>query len=345
MDGRPPAMSTPKKGRYSSLFKELARLPSILFGHYSRDTCDLLRLDTPNKSFLPTLDASPCRHSPRLLSNGYYAFEDDSYNTDDEGNLSFSPTKCTISYKENIVRIFRRRRRPHAQRALDLSNHKNQDSWRPQPEDDLGDCEPLDFVQTFNNYAERITACTSRSIIGPSLAASFSQVLQSEQSNLKEHQTSQPSQDNGSLSSIFNSESRTLTPVIISPSKAEVEEILEKSSTYGSVEGHSCLNKGNNIFSDYTKNLIPAQQKTIPLRLIGSMEDISEKEPDKARQETNVSSAVFYIAIFIFFIALCARFWTSAFLPGLFALLLGFAYALFPVSRGGGGLNKNGEDT
>ncbi|XP_077349490.1 transmembrane protein 71 isoform X2 [Lithobates pipiens] len=309
MDGRPPAMSTPKKGRYSSLFKELARLPSILFGHYSRDTCDLLRLDTPNKSFLPTLDASPCRHSPRLLSNGYYAFEDDSYNTDDEGNLSFSPTKCTISYKENIVRIFRRRRRPHAQRALDLSNHKNQDSWRPQPEDDLGDCEPLDFVQTFNNYAERITACTSRSIIGPSLAASFSQVLQSEQSNLKEHQTSQPSQDNGSLSSIFNSESRTLTPVIISPSKAEVEEILEKSSTYGSVEGHSCLNK------------------------------------DKARQETNVSSAVFYIAIFIFFIALCARFWTSAFLPGLFALLLGFAYALFPVSRGGGGLNKNGEDT
>ncbi|XP_040210918.1 transmembrane protein 71 [Rana temporaria] len=307
MDGKSPAMSTPKKGRYSTLFKELARLPSILFGHYSRDTCDLLKFDTPNKSFLPTLDASPCRHSPRLLSNGYYAFEEDSYNTDDEGNLSFSPTKCTISYKENIVRIFRRRRRPHAQRALDLSNHENQDRWRPQLDDELGDCEPLDFVQTFNNYAGRITACTSRSIIGPSLAASFPQVLQSEQSNLKEHRTSQPSQDTGSLSSIYNSESRTLIPVISSPSKAQVEEILEKSSTYGSVEEHSCINKGNNTFSDDTKNLIPAQQKTIPLSLIGSVEDISETEPDKARQEKNVSIAVFYIGIFIFFIVLCAR--------------------------------------
>ncbi|CAI9569889.1 unnamed protein product, partial [Staurois parvus] len=178
----------------------------------SRDTCDLLRLDTPNKSFLPTLDASPCRHSPRLLSNGYYMFEDDSYNTDDEGNLSFSPTKCTISYKENVVRIFRRRRRPHAQRALDLSNHENQEGWRPQLEEDLCDCEPLDFIQTFNNFAERITNCTSRSTIGSCLAASVSQVLQSEQSNLQELQTSEPFQDNGSLSSIFNSESRTFDP-------------------------------------------------------------------------------------------------------------------------------------
>ncbi|KAM5158173.1 transmembrane protein 71 [Mantella aurantiaca] len=309
MDSKPPVMSTPKKGRYSSLFQELARLPSILFGHYSRD---LLRLDTPSKSFLPSLDASPCRHSPRLLSNGYYALEEDSYNTDEEGNLSFSPTKCTISYKENIVRIFRRRRRPHAQRTLDLSNHENPEGWRPPLEDDLGDCESLDFIQTFNNYTGRITACTSGRIIGSSLAASVSQVLQSEQSNVKEYQTSEPTQDNGLLPLLLNSESSTLIPIVSSPSAAEgMEEIFERSCVHGSMEGHSFVYKGDTTFSDDTKNLPPSQEKTIPLSLIGSMEKTMEAEPGKGSQEMNIRVAVLYICIFILIIVLCAGYSAS----------------------------------
>ncbi|KAJ8268071.1 hypothetical protein COCON_G00132430 [Conger conger] len=60
------------------------------------------------------LTGSPCscRRSPRLLSNGYYVLTEDSFMCDNEGNLSLTPSKTNISYKENLVRIFRRRRRP-----------------------------------------------------------------------------------------------------------------------------------------------------------------------------------------------------------------------------------------
>ncbi|KAL0966587.1 hypothetical protein UPYG_G00297130 [Umbra pygmaea] len=59
---------------------------------------------------------SPCRRSPRLLNNGYYVLTEDSYAWDDEGNVSLTPSKIKLSYKENLVRIFRRRRK--ARRSL-----------------------------------------------------------------------------------------------------------------------------------------------------------------------------------------------------------------------------------
>ncbi|XP_035656514.1 transmembrane protein 71 isoform X2 [Oncorhynchus keta] len=59
---------------------------------------------------------SSCRRSPRLLNNGYYVLTEDSYTWDDEGNVSLTPSKIKLSYKENLVRIFRRRRK--ARRSL-----------------------------------------------------------------------------------------------------------------------------------------------------------------------------------------------------------------------------------
>ncbi|KAK7163499.1 hypothetical protein R3I93_007527 [Phoxinus phoxinus] len=57
-----------------------------------------------------------CRRSPRLLANGYYVLTEDSFSTDDEGNVTLTPSHTSVSYKENLVRIFRRRRR--AKRSL-----------------------------------------------------------------------------------------------------------------------------------------------------------------------------------------------------------------------------------
>ncbi|KAK9979988.1 hypothetical protein ABG768_013389 [Culter alburnus] len=57
-----------------------------------------------------------CRRSPRLLANGYYVLTEDSFSTDDEGNVTLTPSHTSVSYKENVVRIFRRRRR--AKRSL-----------------------------------------------------------------------------------------------------------------------------------------------------------------------------------------------------------------------------------
>lgn len=58
-------------------------------------------------------DGSPCscRRSRRLLTNGYYILGEDSVSWDQDGNMSLSPSKTNVSYKENLVRVFRRKRR------------------------------------------------------------------------------------------------------------------------------------------------------------------------------------------------------------------------------------------
>ncbi|KAJ8272940.1 hypothetical protein GJAV_G00095260 [Gymnothorax javanicus] len=77
------------------------------------------------------LTGSPCscRRSPRLLSNGYYILTEDSFVCDDEGNISLTPSKTNISYKENLVRIFRRRRRPRRSLASLFSLTESCQSW------------------------------------------------------------------------------------------------------------------------------------------------------------------------------------------------------------------------
>lgn len=62
-------------------------------------------------------DPCSCRRSPRLLTNGYYSVTEDSFSWDDDGNVSLTPCKTNVSYKENLVRVFRRRRRPRSSLA------------------------------------------------------------------------------------------------------------------------------------------------------------------------------------------------------------------------------------
>ncbi|KAH0617422.1 hypothetical protein JD844_015615 [Phrynosoma platyrhinos] len=52
-----------------------------------------------------------CRRSPRLFTNGYYILTEDSFLSDEDGNITLSPSQTSVSYKEKLVRIFRRRRR------------------------------------------------------------------------------------------------------------------------------------------------------------------------------------------------------------------------------------------
>ncbi|XP_031434456.1 transmembrane protein 71 [Clupea harengus] len=63
-----------------------------------------------------------CRRSPRLLGNGYYVLTEDSFAVDDQGNVTLTPSKTNVSYKENLVRIFRRRRRVRKSLASLLSD-------------------------------------------------------------------------------------------------------------------------------------------------------------------------------------------------------------------------------
>ncbi|NXS02137.1 TMM71 protein, partial [Oxylabes madagascariensis] len=77
----------------------------------------------PLTGSLPT-----CRRSPRLLSNGYYVLTEDSFLSDEEGNITLTPSHTSVTYKENLVRIFRRRKK--IRRSLDsLFNLSASSSW------------------------------------------------------------------------------------------------------------------------------------------------------------------------------------------------------------------------
>ncbi|XP_036904470.1 transmembrane protein 71 isoform X2 [Sturnira hondurensis] len=53
----------------------------------------------------------PCRRSPRLLTNGYYIWTEDSVLCDRDGHITLSPSQTSVTYKENSVRIFRKKKR------------------------------------------------------------------------------------------------------------------------------------------------------------------------------------------------------------------------------------------
>ncbi|XP_063525162.1 transmembrane protein 71 isoform X1 [Pongo pygmaeus] len=52
-----------------------------------------------------------CRRSPRLLTNGYYIWTEDSFLCNKDGNITLNPSQTSVMYKENLVRIFRKKKR------------------------------------------------------------------------------------------------------------------------------------------------------------------------------------------------------------------------------------------
>ncbi|XP_036193553.1 transmembrane protein 71 isoform X1 [Myotis myotis] len=74
----------------------------FLAGDGSFDCCSL---DPLTGSYLP------CRRSPRLLTNGYYIWTEDSFLCDRDGNITLSPSQTSVMYRENSVRIFRKKKR------------------------------------------------------------------------------------------------------------------------------------------------------------------------------------------------------------------------------------------
>ncbi|XP_063306326.1 transmembrane protein 71 [Pelobates fuscus] len=165
MDEAPPMMSTPKSSKYStfpgilhsyhlssltiphldsSFLWDITQLPSKLFNDFSpSNTYDLDGMESnPSTSFNKTMCRlfSSCRHSLRLLSNGYYVVDDSSVLYNEDGSVIISPTKPNVSYKENSVRIFRKRRKQLTLRKLEIDNMEckesdsdsEDDNWDPQ---------------------------------------------------------------------------------------------------------------------------------------------------------------------------------------------------------------------
>nr|XP_006123608.1 transmembrane protein 71 [Pelodiscus sinensis]XP_006123609.1 transmembrane protein 71 [Pelodiscus sinensis]XP_014429334.1 transmembrane protein 71 [Pelodiscus sinensis]XP_025040694.1 transmembrane protein 71 [Pelodiscus sinensis]XP_025040695.1 transmembrane protein 71 [Pelodiscus sinensis] len=98
-------------------------LPSYSYAFLSRDTSyECCSINPLTGSFFT------CRRSPRLLTNGYYILTEDSFLSDDDGNVTLTPSQTSVTYKEKLVRIFRRRKK--IRRSLtSLFRLSASDSW------------------------------------------------------------------------------------------------------------------------------------------------------------------------------------------------------------------------
>ncbi|XP_065442251.1 transmembrane protein 71 isoform X6 [Chrysemys picta bellii] len=124
-------MSTPAASKCSSVFDKQPRqslspehiLPSYTYAFLDSDTSYECCSINPLTGSLFT-----CRRSPRLLTNGYYILTEDSFLSDEDGNVTLTPSQTSVTYKEKLVRIFRRRKKIHRSLAS-LFSLSASDSW------------------------------------------------------------------------------------------------------------------------------------------------------------------------------------------------------------------------
>ncbi|XP_071594514.1 transmembrane protein 71 isoform X1 [Heliangelus exortis] len=106
---------------------------------------------------------SLCRRSPRLLSNGYYILTEESFLSDEEGNVTLTPPQTNVTYKENLVRVFRRRKK--TRRSLSsLFNLGASSAWLSSTV--LSDVEPSHVDDPWADECRKLEA--SQSEIGDS---------------------------------------------------------------------------------------------------------------------------------------------------------------------------------
>ncbi|NXN95412.1 TMM71 protein, partial [Rhinopomastus cyanomelas] len=93
--------------------------------------CAFLDNDLAHECCCPsplTSSLSTCRRSPRLLFNGFYILTEDSFLSNEEGNTTLTPPQIIVTYKENLVCVFRRRKKIHRSLAS-LFNLSTSSSW------------------------------------------------------------------------------------------------------------------------------------------------------------------------------------------------------------------------
>ncbi|XP_037357558.1 transmembrane protein 71 isoform X2 [Talpa occidentalis] len=104
-----PVASSSRSGserEYSGELSPTCIFPSFACGYLDNDSSfECCSIDPLTGSYLT------CRRSPRLLTNGYYIWTENSFLCDEDGNITLSPSQTSVLYKENLVRIFRKKKR------------------------------------------------------------------------------------------------------------------------------------------------------------------------------------------------------------------------------------------
>ncbi|KAF6323801.1 transmembrane protein 71 [Rhinolophus ferrumequinum] len=95
-------MSTPVASSSRSQIERAGELSSTCI--FPSFACDFLDGDVSfDCCSIDSLTGLACRRSPRLLTNGYYLWTEDSFLCDKDGNITLSPPQTSVTYKENLV--------------------------------------------------------------------------------------------------------------------------------------------------------------------------------------------------------------------------------------------------
>ncbi|XP_055143275.1 transmembrane protein 71 isoform X8 [Symphalangus syndactylus] len=184
-------MSTPVASSSRSEREYAGELsPTCIFPSFTRDSLD------GDHSFecrsIDPLTGShyTCRRSPRLLTNGYYIWTEDSFLCDKDGNITLNPSQTSVMYKENLVSTSKSWL--HGSIFGDINSFPSEDNWlegirRLDTDhcngnaDDL-DCSSLtgDWESGKMNAESVITSSSSHIIFQPSGGNSHSLSLQSQ---------------------------------------------------------------------------------------------------------------------------------------------------------------------
>lgn len=138
-----PVASSSKSESEREYPRELS--PTCLFPSFvcdfmdSNSSYECCSIDAQTGSYLS------CRRSPRLLTNGYYIWTEDSFLCDENGNITLNPSQTSVLYKENLVRVFRKKKRLRRSFSS-LFNLKASKSWLHDDMFDDADPSPSDAI-------------------------------------------------------------------------------------------------------------------------------------------------------------------------------------------------------
>ncbi|XP_047639180.1 transmembrane protein 71 isoform X2 [Phacochoerus africanus] len=123
-------MSTPVANSSGSEKEDTGELsPTCLFPSFVCDSqCGDSSLECSSIDHLAGSHFT-CRRSPRLLTNGYYIWTEDSFLCDKDGNITLSPSQTRVLYKENLVSLSASESWLHGSIFQNVGSPHSEDIW------------------------------------------------------------------------------------------------------------------------------------------------------------------------------------------------------------------------
>ncbi|KAF7481216.1 Hypothetical predicted protein [Marmota monax] len=254
-----------------------------------------------------------CRRSPRLLTNGYYVWTEDSFLCDEDGNITLNPSQTTVMYKENLVSLSASQSWLCGSVLGDSDTSPHEDIW-------LEGARRLDSYHSSENGGDFDCSSLIDNLEKPKAAS----VTASTSSQITSQPPSGSSQD--TLQSLWNAPER-LQENIVDHSRGD----FNCSSLTDNLEKPKAASVTASTSSQITSQPPRGSSQDTFQSLWNAPERLQENIVDHS--QTSVFPGVSFQAVLLtagFIISLCARWWIGGVLSNVFTCMLVITIACLP---------------